>query len=275
MSSAPASSPQPPIGGTPVPPKTGGGAKVLLWILGVFAGFMVLIIVAFAAIGFYAAHKIKEVASNPVYAAAKFAVAANPDLETVSTDDSRGTISIRDRKTGKVGTLKFDAARKTMVVIDENGKTSSMRFDADKKAIVMTDDRGKTASITADAQGGNIEVKSTDGTMKIGSGADKAPDWVPVYPGTTPQNTFSASDERTATGSYTFATKDSVDRVLTYYGDTLKSSGFKISNTTSNTNGKITGMVSATTDGDKQTVLVTAGDDSDGTKVSVSYNNKK
>jgi hypothetical protein len=275
MSTAPTMSPQPPSGGTPLPPKTGGGAKVVLWILGIFAGFMVLMIVAFAAIGFYAAHKIKQAASNPVYAAAKFAVAANPDLETVSSDDSGGTITIRDRRTGKVGTLKFDPVHKTMVVIDENGKTSSMRFDPDKRSIVMTDDRGKTASITADAQGGNVEMKSADATVKIGSGADKAPDWVPVYPGAAPQNTFSANDDKAMTGSYVFTTKDAVDKVLTYYGDTLKSGGFKISSTTSDTDGKISGMVSATTEGDKQTVLVTAGGDTDGTKVSVSYSNKK
>ena len=275
MSSAPTASPQPPAGGTPVPPKTGGGAKVLLWILGIFVGFMVLVIVAFAAIGFYVAHKVKQAASNPVYAAARLAVAANPDLETVSSDDSSGIITVRDRKTGKVSTMKIDPEKRVMVVTDEHGKTVTMKLDTARNRLVMTDDQGKTASITADAQAGNIEVKSADGTVKMGAGADKAPDWVPVYPGTTPQNTFSASDDKNVTGSYVFTTKDAVDRVLTYYGDTLKSAGFKVSNTTSNSNGKISGMVSGNTDEDKQTVLVTAGDDTDGTKVSVSYSNKK
>jgi hypothetical protein len=273
MSTAPASSPQPPAGGPPA--KSGGGAKIILWILGIFVGFMVFIIVAFAAIGFYAAHKIKQAASNPVYTAAKFMVAANPDLETVSSDDSSGTITVRDRKSGKVSTMKVDADKRVMVVTDENGKTVTMKLDTARNRLVMTDEHGKTASITADAQNGNVEIKSPDGTVKMGAGADKTPDWVPTYPGSTPQNTFSASDDKSSTGSYVFSTGDTVDKVLGYYGDSLKSAGFKISNTTSNTNGKVSGMVSGTSEGDKQTVLVTAGDDTDGTKVSVSYSSKK
>ncbi|HLW53207.1 MAG TPA: hypothetical protein VKW06_10230 [Candidatus Angelobacter sp.] len=275
MSTAPTASPQPPAGGPPAAPKSGGGAKVFLWILGIFAGFFVLIIVAFAALGFYAAHKIKQAAGNPVYAAAKFMVAANPDLETVTSDDSSGTITVRDRKTGKVSTMKVDPDKKVMVVTDENGKSVTMKLDTAHNKLVMTDEHGKTASITADAQSGNVEIKSQDGTMKLGAGADKAPDWVPVYPGAAPQNTFSASDDKSITGSYVFTTKDPVDKVLGYYGDTLKAGGFKISNTTTNSNGKVAGLVSGSTDGDKQTVIVTAGEDTDGTKVSVSYNSKK
>ena len=275
MSTAPTASPQPPAGGPPATPTSGGGAKVLLWILGIFVGFLLLAMVSCAAIGFFIAHKARQFAENPVYSAAKFAVAANPDLETISSDDSSGTIKIRDRKTGKVGTLKFDAASKTMVVIDENGKKASMRFDADKKTIVMSDDQGKTATITGDGQAGNIEIKGPDGSMKIGANADKAPSWVPVYPGVTPQNTFSASNDSVANGTFVFTTKDDVGKVLSYYGDTLKSGGFKVSTTTSNNDGKNSGLVTGNNDGEKQTVVVTAGDDTDGTKVSVSYTVKK
>jgi hypothetical protein len=237
---------------------------------------MVFVIVAFAVIGFYIAHKVKQAANNPVYAMAKLAVAANPDLETVSSDDSAGTITIHDRKTGKTGTLKFDAARKTMVMVDENGKTTSMRFDPDKKQLIMSDDRGKTATITADEKAGNIEIKGPDGTVKMGATAEKAPDWVPVYPGSTPQGTFAVSDDKNATGTYVFSTKDTVDKVLGYYGDSLKGAGFKISTTTSNSDGKVSGVVRGSTEGDARIVIVTAGsDDTDGTKVSVSYSNKK
>lgn len=274
MSTAPTANPQPP-GGPPAGPKSGGGAKVILWILGIFAGFMVFLIVAFAVIGFYVAHKVKQVANNPVYAAAKFAVATNPDLETVSSDDSAGTITIRDRKTGKTGTLKFDAARKTMIVIDENGKTGTMRFDPDKKSLIVTDERGKTATITADEKAGNVEIKGPDGTMKMGATAEKAPEWVPVYPGASPQNTFSLSDDKNSSGTYVFTTKDAVDKVLGYYGGSLKGAGFKISTTTSNSDGKVSGVVHGSTEGDAKNVIVTAGDDTDGTKVSVSYSNKK
>src|SRR5262245_37963053 len=100
MSSAPASTPQPPAGGPPTaPPAKGGGGKVILWILGIFASIVVLVIVV-VIVGFlFVAHKVKQAASNPVMTAAKFMVAANPDLETVSSDDN--TIVVHDRKTGK------------------------------------------------------------------------------------------------------------------------------------------------------------------------------
>lgn len=274
MSTAPSASPQPPSGGPPAAPKSGSN-KVILWIVGIFAGFLFLIMASCAALGFYFAHKAKQFASNPVYSATKFAVAANPDLETVSSNDSAGTITVRDRKTGKVSTLKIDAEKKIMVITDENGKTVTMKLDTARNKLVLTDEQGKTASITADPQAGNVEIKGPDGTLKMGAGSDKAPDWVPVYPGATPQATFSASDDKTEAGSFTFTTKDSVEKVLAYYEDSMKSAGLKISNTTSVSDGKASAMVSGSTDGDQRTVVVIAGDDTDGTKVNVKFSSRK
>lgn len=289
MATAPGAIPQPPAGGPPAPPQTGGGSKTLLWILGIFVGFVLFVMVSCAAIGFYVAYKAKQAGldpnlmkKNPILAGAKLSVAANPDLQLISSDDSSGTIVVHSKKTGKNITMKVDSEKKIMVVTDENGKTVTMKLDAGGRRLIMTDDQGKTASITATApppgsspQDGGVEVKSTDGTTKIGNTADQAPSWVPVYPGVTPQNTFSANDEKNTTGTYVFTTKDSVDKVLGYYLDTLKSGGYRISTNMGNSNGKAGGMVSAANDGDKQTVLVTAGDDTDGTKVNVTYSAKK
>lgn len=277
MSSAPSMNPQPPSGGPPAAPaKTGSGLKIFLWILGIFACFVVLITAVTMAIGFYAVHKFKQAAANPVYAAAKFAVAANPDLETVSSDDAAGSMTVHDRKTGKTVIMKFDPAHKTMVVTDENGKTASMRFDPDKKSIVMTDDQGKTASITADAQGGNIEVKSSDGSMKIGANADKAPDWVPVYPSVTPTNNFSATDTNSVAGSFTFVTADAADKVQNYYDNAFKGASFKVATTTStDNNGKVAAMVTGTSQDEKRSVIVGMETATDGTHVSVNFSSKK
>lgn len=282
MSSAPTASPQPPPGGPPVAPRTSSGAKIILWIVGIIGGFIVLGVVGVSLTLFYFVHKAKQAGfdpelmkKNPVLVVAKLTIAANPDQELVSSDDSSGVIVVREKKTGKVLRMQVDADKKIMTITDDTGKTVTMKLDPQGRRLVMTDDQGKTASITADDRNGHLEIKSSEGTMKIGAGADKAPDWVPVYPGSNPQNTFSASDDKSATGTYVFVTRDSVDKVLGYYGDTLKAAGFKTSNTVSNSDGKIAGIVSATSDGDKQTVLVTAGDDNDGTKVSVTFNNKK
>jgi len=274
-------SPQPSAGGPPAaPPAKSGIGKVILWIVGIFAGLFVLVIVAVVAISFFVVHKAKQAGldpdlmkKNPVLAVAKLSVAANPDTEMVSSNDSSGTIVVRDKKTGKISTMKVDADSKTMTVTDENGKTVTMKLDSSNR-LVLTDDTGKTATITADTQAGNVEIKGPDGSYKMGANADKAPSWVPAYPGSTPQNVFSASNNGEQTGTSAFVTKDPVDKVVAFYDSGLKSAGFKTSNTTNNTNGKVTGMVTGTVDNDKRTVMVIASGEDDGTKVSVTFNSK-
>jgi len=273
MSSTPSVSPQPPAGGPPAaPPAKSGAGKIILWIVGIFFGLFILGVIAVTALGFFVAHKVKQAASNPVMTAAKFMVAANPDLETVTSDDN--SITVKDRKTGKVSTMKVDPNAKTMTVTDEDGKTVTMRLDPNNNRLVMTDDKGKTATITADPQAGNVELKGPDGNFKMGNNTDKAPSWVPVYPGANPQNVFSASSNGEQMGTYAFVTKDAVDKVTAFYDSQLKSGGFKTSTTTNNTNGKITGAVSGTAENDKRSVLVVVSAEDDGTKVSVTFNSK-
>jgi hypothetical protein len=276
MSSAPSTAPQPPGGGPPgaPPAKSGGGAKVILWVLGIFATIVVLFIVAFGIIGFYVAHKIKQAASNPVMAAARLMVAANPDLETVSSDDS--TIVVHDRKTGKNSTMKVDAAKKIMVITDPDGKTVTMRLDSGNNRLVVTDDKGKTATISANQENGSVEIKSSEGEMKFGGAADKAPDWVPSYPSASNlQNAMSVNSSTERSGTFTFVTSDAPDKVMSFYGDGLKSAGFKVSTTTTNSDGKVGGLVAGQNEADKRTVTVMVGGQTDGTHVSATYTEKK
>jgi len=282
MSSTPSASPQAPAGGPPAaPPATGSGVKIFLWILGIFAGLVVLVVIAVIAIGLFVVHKAKQagldpelIKKNPVLAVAKMSVAADPDKEMISSDDSSGTIIVRDKKTGKTATMKVDPDAQTMTVTDEQGKTVTMKLDTRTNKLVITDDKGKTATITADSQAGNVEIKSDDGNFKMGANADKPPDWVPLYPSADVKPTFSASANGEQTASYTFTTKDAVDKVLSYYEGKLKSSGMKTSNTISNSNGKTAGMASGSSDNDKRTVLVTATTEDDGTHVNVTFSSK-
>jgi hypothetical protein len=274
MSSAPSTTPQPPGGSPPAPPaKTGGGAKVLLWVLGIFAGVVVLFIIAFGIIGFYVAHKINQAAKNPVMAAAKIMVAANPDLETVSSDDS--TIVVHDRKTGKNSTMKIDPDKKVMIITDGDGKSVTMKLDTASNRLIVTDEKGKTATITANQQTGSMEIKGTEGSLKFGGAADKAPDWVPSYPGSNPQGTVSIDNAAEQGGTFTFVTSDPPDKVMSFYGDALKSAGFKVSNMTSNSDGKVGGFVTGQNDADKRSVTITVGTDNDGTHVAATYAQKK
>jgi hypothetical protein len=189
---------------------------------------------------------------NPGYASAKMAVTMNPELEIVSSDDDSGTVVVREKKTGKVVTMKFDPKKKAMTIIDENGKTATM----------TTSGEGSSA---------NMEIKGPDGTVKIGENTDKAPDWVPVYPGSSPKNTFSATNAGEQTGSYAFVTADPADKLISFYGDALKSGGFAVSNMTSSADGKVGGMVSGEDKASKRSVVVSFGTEADGTHVNVTY----
>lgn len=261
MSSTP-SSPQTP-GGAPPAPQKSSGAKIILWIVGIVVGLILISFASCAVLGFYAMHKAKQAGfdsdlmkKNPGLATAKMAVAMSPDTEIVSSDDNAGTITVRDKKTGKVVTMKFDPQKKAMVITDENGKTTSM-------------------TMTGEGANASMEMKGPEGTMKIGNSSDKTPDWVPVYPGSSPQGTFSASRGAEQTGSYTFVTKDPADKVISFYGDSLKSGGFAVSNMTSNSDGKVGGMVSGEDKGNKRAVVVSLGTENDGTHVNVTFSIKQ
>ena len=261
MSSIP-SSPQTP-GGTLPAPQNSSGVKILLWIAGIVVGLILISFASCAALGFYAMHKVKQAGfnadlmkKNPGLATAKMAVTMSPDTEIVSSDDNAGTIVVRDKKTGKTVTMKFDPQKRAMVVTDENGKSTSM-------------------TTTGDGANAGMEIKSPEGTMRIGNSADKAPDWVPVYPGSSPQNTFSASSGGEQTGSYAFVTKDPADKVMSFYGDSLKSAGFAVSNMTGNADGKVGGMVSGEDKANKRAVVATLGVEDDGTHVNVTFSIKQ
>src|SRR5258708_5814682 len=153
---------------TPVPPAAGVAAKksnVWLWVLGGCGTLVVLVIVVVALIGFFAVSKLKQAGvdpallkKNPGLAAAKMAIAANPDVQMISSNDDAGTMVVRDKKTGKTVTMKFDPDKKTMTMTDENGKTGTVRIDPATKRMVMTDDTGKEATITADSNAGTVEM---------------------------------------------------------------------------------------------------------------------
>jgi hypothetical protein len=162
MSTGPTPTQTPPAGtpsggAAPAPKKS----NALLWILGVVGAFVLVCILGFTALTMFVVHKVKEAGldpalmrSNPGLATAKLMVAANPDLELVSSSDSAGTVTIRDKKTGKVMTMKFDAEKKSLVVIDESGKQASVQ-------------------ISGEGQDSKIQFKGPEGQVNIGPGAGK------------------------------------------------------------------------------------------------------
>lgn len=283
MSTTPSASPQPAPGGpAAAPAKTGSGAKVFLWIFGGCVGIVLIGIICFAAISFFVIHKVRQAGldpdlmqKNPVLAVAKLSVATNPDLDMVSSNDASGTIVVRNKKTGKTSTMKVDPDRKIMVITDEDGKTVTMKLDPSTNRLVVTDDKGKTATITADQKAGTVEIKGEDGSLKLGGVADKPPAWVPAYPGSNPTANFSASSNLEQTGNFSFVTSDSSDKVVSFYADALKNAGLTVSQTTTSSNGKVSGGVTGTSDADKRSIIVAFDAENDGTHVNVTFSVKK
>ena len=208
----------------PLPP--GKKSNILIWIV----GGVVVVVLGFTAMcgigGFLLMHKAKEagfdgslLSKNPGYAAAKMVATLNKDVDVISTDDSTGTIKVRDNKTGQTTTLRFDPATKRMVVTDGEGKQS-------------------TVSITGDGDKTALNIQSADGAVKFSAGGDnQMPAWVPVYPGSTPKGTFSAQNKGASQSGFSFKTTDAAAKVIGYYEDQLKSSGFTIAQTFSSAAG--------------------------------------
>jgi hypothetical protein len=220
----------------------------LVWVLVIILGLCFLGFASCAAFGLYVAHKAKQAGldpalwqSNPSLAVGKILAATNPNVEVVRSDEGAGTVTIRDKTTGKETTMTFDQAR--------NGKFS----------ITADDDRGGTA------------------TMQFGGAANNndLPSWVPKYPGSEGTSTFAlkgSAANGSDGGTFTFTTPDSGEKVTQFYRDKIQDLGLKVkmSSTSGDTN-----MIVATEDGDRRSLTVIIGNHTGSTGVSVTYGTKR
>jgi len=240
----------------------GKKSNVLLWVLGSIAVLLFGITLTCGAIGYFVMHKVKQAGfdsdlmkSNPGLAMTKMVAAMNPNAEIVSSNDRTGTVTIRDKSTGKTVTMKFDPDKKTMVVIGDDGKEVSMKVTGDG-----------TSS-------GALEVQSSEGTMKFGASAgNQAPAWVPVYPGSSPQGTFASQTPEGDQHSFTFKTTDAPAKVIAYYQEQMKSAGFTVNLVTTGDQG---GMVQAQDAAQKRSIVLTVGSSGEGTQGNVISIEKK
>ena len=241
-------------GQPPVAKKT----SVWVWVLGGCGVLVVVVVLAFAVAGYVGMKMIKSAGfdselmqKNPGLAMAKMVTAMNKDYETVKTNDKEGTITVREKSTGKVITLKFDPEAKKMVVIGDDGKQST----------VSVNDSG-------------LSAQGADGsTLKLGADAgNNAPSWVPQYPGSTPKGAFSSSSAEGSQNTFTFKSSDPVAKILAFYTDQMKSAGFTISLTSTTETG---GLIQAQDETKKRTLMVTVSNGTDGNDTSVTSIEKK
>jgi hypothetical protein len=213
----------------------------LVWILVIVLGLFLLGGMMIVGTGIFLVHKAHQAGidpelwhRNPGLAAAKMITAVNPNLEIMRVNDGAGTITLRDKRTGKESTLTFDDAR--------NG-----RFQ-----IKTEDENGKQA------------------TVDFGGSASRLPSWVPVYPGSKPQVTITGSDTSGEGGNFTFTTPDSPSTVMDYFKDKFKLLNMQegITQTTTNEGGVLTGS------GDGKTLVIAVGSSGGQTTVNVTYGQK-
>jgi len=160
----------------------------------------------------------EDAEKNPDAAAVKaveLMMKLNPEVDVVSSDPGKGTITLREKRTGKVVTFHAEDIR--------NGKVS---FESEGEKVAIDADQGK------DGQPGGLRVQTSDRSMVFGADAESIPDWVPRYPGGR-ADAFSTLDGPTETsGTFTIHTADPADDVLAYYEKALQDAGFEVEKST-------------------------------------------
>ncbi|MBS1876493.1 MAG: zinc ribbon domain-containing protein [Acidobacteria bacterium] len=231
-----------------------------LWVMVGCFGLILLVVLGILGTGLFIAHKAKQAGfdtelmkRNPALAAAKIAVAMNPAIEIASSDESAGTVTLREKETGKTVTLNLDDLK--------NGR------------IVFTDENGQKATIQG-GEDGSFKVKSKEGTFEAG-GKWSPPDWLPTYAGATVEGGSHIQSPASDGGTGALTTSDSVDDVLKFYEDALKGMGMKVSKTVSSADNARTGTVSGKDDVHKKNVAVVATSEGGSTKIVINYSASK
>jgi len=214
---------------------------VLVAILGLF----LLGGLAIGGLTLFVGHKAREAGispalwqRNPAAATARALALANADIEILGEDDGAGTVTIRDRRTGKTTTWNLDQARH--------------------------------GGITISTEGGNGETA----TVNIGpGGSHKLPSWLPTYPGASASSNFAITGSGTegAGGTFSFTTSDPAGEVLSFYQDKIREMKMKIQVNATTPDG---GVLNATDDDRGRSLNIIVGHDSGKTSVNVTYGSK-
>jgi hypothetical protein len=214
----------------------------LVWILAGLAAVVVLLAVAVVVGGLLLVNKAREAGvdaemfrKNPAVAITKMVTAMNPDAEILSVDEGRGMLVVRDKRTGKTVTLRFDDVRNGKVTIEGD----------DKQEVIVTG----------------------------GAGTDvKLPRWVPRYPGAAAKATVSVQNPDQDTGNVTLTTSDDPRAVLDFYEKEFQKEApaWKTSLTRSSDGG----VIHASDENTERTVTVAVGRSGSDTAINLTFTRK-
>src|SRR5258708_5194536 len=99
---------------------------------------------------------------------------------------------------------------------------------------ILSVDEEKQTLTARDKQTGRVfsihfgEAKDGVSIQTGAPGEAQTPAWVPRYPGSSPQNGYTASAPESLAGAWHFRTTDSTQKVLRYYVEQFKTAGMKV-----------------------------------------------
>lgn len=209
-----------------------------------------VILAALALLGGASCSKTKtdDAGGDAMRKATLLALKANPDVEILKTDDAKGEVTYRVKKSGEQVTMSFnDLAQGKFNMKVKNAK-------------------GEETTVDAGSMGaGGVTIKGPEGkvTFNADTAGSAPPAWVTPYPGATPApGSVRLEKNDTLSGSFVSETKDSVVKVKEFFDAKLKEQGYKTEAFVLNADGKDSATVSGTKDDGKWkiTVAATTGD---------------
>jgi hypothetical protein len=250
------SQPVPPPPGVSQPPAK-KGLGPLGWVLIGCGGLILVGALVLGGITWFAKKKIDQFAENPTFNAAKLAVQMNPEIELVSADEGKNTITFKNKKTGEVVTISAEDAKEGRWSVTTNEGTTTFDGSAEKGTLSVTNEKGETSTFGAGLQ-------------------EDLPSWIPTYPGGAVQGSYDTNSAQGRSAAFTVTTQDSVTKVLDYYEAQLKEAGFKVDKSSYSANGQLAGgSVTATEDNQKRTASVMVAPSAEGTSAIVTFQDKK
>ncbi len=259
------------------------GLGVLGWVLIGCGGLIVLGGAVMVVGGLFVFNKAKEVAEefeqNPELAQAKWMARLHPDIDLVSSDPEKNTVTFFNNKTEEEFVANLNDIREGKFTIKNvDGKTVfGLETNQTDGSVAVTTKEGTTVfSGDGDGDGGGtVTMSSQAGTAVYGSGKKaKLPTWLDPYPGTEPKGAYSAQTDKGDSGMFTMETGDSVDQVSEHFKKKLKDLGLNPGTNRWEVNGKLTATVTGRSADRKREVSVNVTDATGVTQITLTYSDR-